>query len=83
MKADMELAAKKERERIAQEEILKEKQRKELEDEKQRQIEAAKDKVKYEVVVDYLLKCPVFEFKSSIYKHKSNIINDFLDGLKH
>lgn len=59
----------------------KEKQRK-IEAQRQADIDASNDKSKYEDTVSYLLKTPIHEMKSSIYKSKMNAIKDFINDLK-
>lgn len=71
----VELAAKKERERIAEEERL-------AAIKKAEEMEQASDKEKYQDVVSYLINTPIHEMKSATYKRKMNIIKDFISDLK-
>lgn len=49
---------------------------------KQQDLDASNDKAKYEDVVSYLLKTPIHEMKSGVYRGKMNVIKDFLNDLK-
>jgi myosin heavy subunit len=70
-----ELAAQKERERIAEEQRLNELKKAE-------EMAQANDKTRYDDVIRYLSGCPIYEMKSSIYKKRMNIIKDFITDLK-
>jgi len=70
--------AKKQKEWEAQQKL-----KKQLEDEqKQKELDAANDKTRYEDVVKYLSDYPAYEMKSNIYKKRMNIIKDFIADLK-
>lgn len=60
-----------------------EEQKRQDELKKQAELEAANDKIKYQNVVEYLLKTPIHIMKSPTYRDKMNIISDFIDGLKN
>lgn len=49
---------------------------------RQQDLDASNDRAKYDDVVNYLLKTPIHEMKSSIYKSKMNAIKDFINDLK-
>jgi hypothetical protein len=70
-----ELATKKERERIAEEERL-------AAIKKAEEMEQASDKTKYEDVVKYLSDYPAYEMRSGVYKKRMNVIKDFIADLK-
>jgi hypothetical protein len=69
-----ELAAKREREKIAEEQRL-------AQIKKAEEMAQASDKEKYQDIVSYLKKTPIHEMKSSIYKARMNAIRDFLSDL--
>lgn len=70
-----ELAAQREREKIAEEQRLNEFKKAE-------EMAQATDKTKYEDVIQYLSDYPVYEMKSAVYKKRMNIIRDFIADLK-
>ena len=70
-----ELAAKREREKMAEEQRLAELKKAE-------EMAQASDKTRYEDVIQYLSDYPVYEMKSGIYRKKMNIIKDFIADLK-
>jgi hypothetical protein len=77
-----DLAAKKERERIEEEQRQIQLKKQQEAERLQKELDAANDKTKYADVVKYLSACPIYEMKSSLYKSKMNIIRDFIDDLK-
>jgi hypothetical protein len=70
-----ELAAQREREKIAEEQRL-------AEIKKAEEMAQASDKEKYMDTVNYIIKAPLHEMKSGTYKKKMNIIKDFISDLK-
>lgn len=77
-----ELAAKKERERIEEEQRQIQLKKQQEAERLQKELDAANDKTKYADVVKYLSAYPTYEMKSSLYKSKMNIIRDFIADLK-
>lgn len=77
-----ELAAKKERERIEEEQRQIQLKKQQEAERLQKELDAANDKTRYEDVIRYLSGCPIYEMRSSLYKRKMNIIKDFIADLK-
>lgn len=79
--ATIELAAQKEREKIAEEQRQAELKKQQEEQRRQQEMDAAKDKEKYASVIEYLINYPKYAMTSNFYKGKMNIISDFINDL--